>query len=316
MDQKPIFIGGLAHTGKTILRLLLSSHPEIAITRRSHMWDIFYNQFGDLSQPSGFERCLTAMLVDKNIRMLQPDPDRIRAEFCQGPPTYARLFALFQTHYVERLGKTRWGEQLGLVERFAGPIFSAFPEAKMIHMVRNPLDRYKASKKASQHRRGKAGWATARWLFSANLAHQNRKRYNANYKVVRYETLVSQPQETLREICAFIGEKFLPTMITMQDATLLGDKKPEGVDARAGTNMAVVVSDNGSRETKSQSEVAFMQMYAGREMLSFDYQLQPVRFSLRERVLFSFVDWPANRAAMLAWKALRARWSAQLLSRN
>ena len=37
----------------------------------------------------------------------------------QGQPTYACLFALFQQHYAERAGKPRWGDQSGLIERYA-----------------------------------------------------------------------------------------------------------------------------------------------------------------------------------------------------
>jgi hypothetical protein len=60
--KSPIFIGGLDNSGKTHLRLALSSHPEIAMTRRSYMWTRIYNRYGDLRQPENFERCLNALL--------------------------------------------------------------------------------------------------------------------------------------------------------------------------------------------------------------------------------------------------------------
>ena len=138
MSFGPIFIGGLAFSGKTQMRLMLSSHPNIAMTRRTYMWTRFFNRYGDLGHSENFERCLTALMQQKHIRVLEPDPDRIRREFWQDAPTYARLFALIHKHYAERLGKPRWGDQLGFVERFAAPIFSALPSAKMIHMIRDP----------------------------------------------------------------------------------------------------------------------------------------------------------------------------------
>ena len=78
MSNGPIFIGGLSFSGKTQLRLLLGTHPNIVITRRTRMWTRFYGRFGDLSRPENFERCLEAMLRNKHICALNPDPARIR----------------------------------------------------------------------------------------------------------------------------------------------------------------------------------------------------------------------------------------------
>ena len=33
--QRPIFIGGLSYSGKTPLRIMLSAHPNILLTRRT-----------------------------------------------------------------------------------------------------------------------------------------------------------------------------------------------------------------------------------------------------------------------------------------
>jgi hypothetical protein len=113
-DQRgPIFIGGPDRCGKTTLQAFLSSHPNIAIPAvGSNYWTYFYGQYGDLSKPENFKRCLDAMLKYKHALFLKPDADRIRREFWEGEPTYARLFALFHQHYAEREGKPV-GDQTG-----------------------------------------------------------------------------------------------------------------------------------------------------------------------------------------------------------
>src|SRR6266487_860601 len=215
IDRGPIFVGGLDRSGKSLMRLSLSAHPNFAMSRRTYMWTRFYDRYGDLSQPDHFDPCQTAMLRHKPMWVLKPDPDRIRREFQQGEPTYARLFALFHQHYAEQLGRPRWGDQLALVERYADVIFAAYPNAKMIHMIRDPRDRYEASIRPSQRRRGQVGGATARWLDSVGLATRNQQRYPDRYKIVRYETLISRREETLREVCAFLNEAFEPSMLTL-----------------------------------------------------------------------------------------------------
>ena len=52
----PIFIGGLSFSGKTTLRLMLSSHPVIVLSRRTYMWQRFYGRYGDLRRPENLER--------------------------------------------------------------------------------------------------------------------------------------------------------------------------------------------------------------------------------------------------------------------
>ncbi len=310
MGSGPIFIGGLSFSGKTLLRLMLTSHPNIAITRRTYMWPRYYGRYGDVSQPDNFERCLSAMLRHKHMQALKPDPERIRREFWQGPPTYARLFALFQGHYAERLGKPRWGDQLGFIERYADPIFAAYPTAKMIHMIRDPRDRYEAAVTPSQHRKGKVGWDTAKWLQSVGLARRNQRRYPDRYQIVRYETLVAQPEKTLREVCALIDEAFVPAMLSLEDALRFSDEEGDGANGAPRLRATPAALSRASGNVMSKREIAFTQAHAGRDMLACGYLPQPIRFSLSDRLLFYVVDWPANLAGMLAWRTRGARQPA------
>src|SRR4029453_8147005 len=101
ISKGPIFLAGADRSGTTLTYALLVSHPNIAMAHLgSNMWTFFYGQYGDLRHSDNFERCLAAMLRYKNVLLLNPDPDRIRKEFWQGQPTYARLFALLQWHYT------------------------------------------------------------------------------------------------------------------------------------------------------------------------------------------------------------------------
>src|SRR5512143_2950886 len=141
-SDRPIFIGGLDNSGKTALRLALSSHPRIAMTRRSYMWTRVYGRYGDLSKAANLERCLAALLRRKDVRAMEPDEARLRRDLAQGQATYGRLFALLHEQYAERLGKQRWGEQEGRLEGYADELFAAYPGAKVIHMIRDPRNRY------------------------------------------------------------------------------------------------------------------------------------------------------------------------------
>jgi hypothetical protein len=303
----PIFIGGLDRCGKTLLRALLVSHPNIAIPQiGSNYWTFYYGQYGDLGKRENFERCLADMLRYTHVTLLNPDVARIRQDFLQGEPTYARLFALFNQQYAEREGKPRWGDQTGLIERYADHVFSAYAGAKMIHMLRDPRDRYQAS--LAMHPNGKArvGGATARWLYSVSLAERNLRRYPEQYKIVRYETLVSHPEETLREICTFLEEDYTPSMLTMEGAPVFREKVLRGAYGSSGQSLISTEFIGRFRKFVPGEEIAFMQAVAGKKMIAYGYSLEPVRFSPQERLKFYSAGWPLNLARMSAWLAVEA----------
>lgn len=308
MQNGPIYIGGPDRCGKTTMQAFLASHPNIAIPAvGSNMWTYFYGQFGDLSQVDNFERCLDALLHYKHVYFLRPDAERIRDEFWQGPPTYARLFALFLIHFAEREGKPRWGAQTGLIERYADQLFAAYPEARVIHLLRDPRDRYEASLAKWPNGKGRVGGATARFLYSANLAERNLQRYPDRYMVVHYEAMVTDPEATLRDVCAFLGEDFAPQMLTMDGAPKHRDRLASTLDPEARPVSPVSADYIGMYQGKvPKREIAFMQMHAGEQMRAHGYKMEPKDFTTTDWLQFVAVDWPMNIARLGSWRTLEA----------
>ena len=303
----PIYIGGLDRSGKTTMAAFLTSHPDIAVPDvGTNMWTYFYGQFGDLAKPANFERCLAAMLRYEHVLHLEPDADRIRREFVDGPRTYASLFSLFLDHWAARQGKPRWGVQTGLIERYADPIFAATPDAKIIHMVRDPRDRYEGSLALWPNGRGRAGGATARWTYSGRLAERHTRRHPDNYIVVRYEDMVLHTDATVRHVCAFLDVDFVPEMLEMAGAPARRDR----LVARAGTD-----AEDGPlspdfigrfRDSVPRDELVFIQLHAGRLMREYGYAADPPRLSAAEWSRFVVVGWPSQAARMVAWRSVEA----------
>ncbi len=311
MENGPIYIGGPDRCGKTTMRAFLASHPRIAIPAvGSNMWTYFYGQYGDLAKEANFERCLDAMLHYKHVAFLKPDADRIRTEFRQGPPTYARLFSLFLMHFAEREGKPRWGAQTGLIERYADRLFAAYPGLKIIHMIRDPRDRYEASLALWPNGKGRVGGATARWLYSVRLAERNQQRHPDQYKIVRFEDLVTVPEKTMREVCAFLGETFVLSMLTMDGAPKFRDQLLDRAGLPPGSIPVSPEFIGAYKQKIAPREVAFMQLFAGRAMQRYGYTLESYQLSPADKVHFAAVEWPQNMAKMMAW------WTAEGLQQT
>jgi hypothetical protein len=294
INQGPIFITGLTRSGKSLLCRLIGLHPNIATYNMEfRMWPRFYLRFGDLSQDTNFERCLNAMLSYKNLQsFINNDADYIRKKFQEGEKTYGRLFSLFFEYNAEKCGKPRWSDQSQKIERYARFIFADCPAAKIIHMIRDPRDRY-ASKKITRRHKGEKNIFgdfyrhINGWLYSVYLSENNRKLFPNRYKIIRYESLVSQPRETLQDIFIFLNETDISG--SLLEKALLGFP-----DDRGSSEHHMVSTDYIGRfhEAMSVHQIVFMQIQSQKAMNLHNYILAPIKISLKDYLLLFFLDWP------------------------
>ncbi len=294
----PIFIGGIERSGKTYMRIILGAHPHLVFSHRANMWTSYYNRYGDLNQADNLDRCLEDMLKSKHIRSLISDMHRLKLDLETVSVSYGSLFALIHKQYAAEMGRIRWGDQTEFIERYADQIFAAYPHARIIHMLRDPRDRYEAMKHKF-HRRGGLGVATARWKISAMLAQKNQSKYPEQYKVIRYETLVTNPNTTLYETCEFLGEEFFIEMLRLENEARFA--KNESDDAEETSDPLTTKYIGCYRNKLLPSEVAYIQNQARDLMRAFQYPLDPIRFSLSERVRFHMLDETVNSFYKFSW---------------
>lgn len=297
MNQGPIFIGGLARSGKTYLRLMLSAHSQIATTRRTNLWPRYYARYGDLGREWNFERCLAAMAGNKHIQALTLDWQQLRQEFWQGSPTYGRLFALVQEQYARQSGKSRWADQTEFVERFARPIFAAYPTARILHLIRDPRDQYAAAASQKGRHQDRVGLATAHWRYSATLAGRHEQTYPGRYKVIRYESMVQHPEKTLRDICHFLGEAYEPAMLTLEEVPRF-----QKAHRMPGTSPLSAAFIGRYQQSLSPFEVAFIERFAGALMQQYGYRPGGPAVEEPQQRLYQL---GLNLARLAGWNAFR-----------
>jgi sulfotransferase family protein len=308
--RPPLFVAGPDRSGTTLMFALLASHPDVSMVRRTNMWRYFHRRYGDLGDRTNLELCLGDMVAYRRMRHLQPDLDRIRADFLDGPATYGRLFALFHEHNAERTGKTRWGDKSLHTEHYADRVLAELPDARIIHMVRDPRDRYASVRRRNGQDLSRVGAATGRWLVSTRAGRHNERRYPGRYLLVRYEDLVREPEATMRRLCAAIDLDYSPHMLSMAGLpehrdrggnSSFRDMEPGTISTRAVGRFRTVLS---------APELAFIQLVAGRELVACGYERVSVELTGRDRPRFWAVDLPIHLARMAGWIALERlrRW--------
>jgi hypothetical protein len=309
--RRPVFIAGPDRSGTTLMFAILASHPDLCMVRRTNVWRYFDGRYGSLGRPENFERCLSDMVRYRRMRHLAPDADRIRREFSAGSRTYGRLFALFYEHHAERSMQPRWGDKSLHTEHYADRIFAEFPYATVVHMMRDPRDRYASVRRRNGGDLSRVGAATARWLESARAARRNLRRHPGRYLVVRYEDLVSEPEPTVRRVCDFIGAPFTAEMLSLNGLPELRDS---GGNSSFGDMTPGSISTNAIgrfRDALRPDECAFIELVARRDMQAFGYASTGVAMTPRAQVAFFLVHLPFQGARMLAWLALARRMRAR-----
>lgn len=273
----PVFIGGVAGSGKTRLGSLLGRHPNVAVTRKTYFWRRLYGRFGDMTLEENRSRCCEAVVASDGFLRLGLDPDAVRAEVvARAPATYGELFGTVHQLYADKAGKSRWCDQLGLVEVYADPIYESFPDAKVIHLVCDPR-----APRFVEQRPWRVGWAVGKWLTSAELAERNRLRYPGNYLVLRFEAFQQNEEETMRQVCGFLDESY--------DEAIAQAVHAERVDPRAVARSPFI--DSRTKEL--------------REVHGYTGAGTGDQRTVRQRT--HLLDSSANRVALAAWQGLRLR---------
>lgn len=302
MGQGPVFVAGQERSGTSLMYALLASHPNIGMTRRTNLWRYFYRQFGDLGDPANLERCLSTLSRYRRIVVLDLDHERLRRDFAAGERSYERLFWLVEQQVADRLGKPRWGDKSLHTERYADPIIAAYPGARILHMIRDPRDRYASVLVRWKSRRGDVGAGTAAWLASVELGERNQRRYPTQYRIVRYESLVLRPRETMAEVCRFIDEPFHENMLAMDGAA--GFREQGGNSSYGRREVGAISSDSIGRfrDVLSPKQITFIDRAAAGPMQRMGYAAEGVKLPVSDLLRYSLADRPVNTGALIAWR--------------
>jgi hypothetical protein len=132
--------------------------------------------------------------------------------------SYPALFAGLASSYAESTGKERWGEKTPQHALISEHLCEWFPGAAILHILRDPRDAV-ASLQCMPWASNSV-FSNARAWLACNLGAR-KSSHRPGYLLVRYETLVAQPERELARICAHLREDYAPAMLVPDHSALV-----------------------------------------------------------------------------------------------
>jgi hypothetical protein len=204
------FVVGATRSGTTLLRLMLDSHPDVAIPSETHFfhklvkrcegWRVTPDDLADV------------IIEHKRWGDFHLDPDELRARFrALDPLTMSDALRAFYGLYAEKHGKQRWGDKTPGYLRYMRRIEWVLPEARFIHLVRDGRD-VALSVLPMNWGPGSITEAAELWVERVTIAREQGARVE-HYMEVKYEDLVTDTEPVLRRVSDLLELPWDPAML-------------------------------------------------------------------------------------------------------
>jgi hypothetical protein len=200
----PVIVG-VPRSGTTLLRMMMDAHPELAIPPETGFLPSLADVEASAGGAGGTVELITGFHTWPDFQLSAAE---LRAEVeRRRDRTPADVARTFYRSYAARFGKPRWGDKTPTYGAALDRIESLLPEARFIHLIRDGRD-VVLSVRNLWFRPGDTVEACAADWAARIAATRTLGSRVAHYLEVRYETLVSDPEPTLRGICRFADLAF------------------------------------------------------------------------------------------------------------
>jgi hypothetical protein len=210
----PIIVGS-PRSGTTLLRLMLDSHPEMAIPPETGFLPAAQKLEGkgDELRERFFEMIVTfpASAPAWGDFQIRKEAFHARLEEIR-PFSIADGFRLFYRMYAARFGKARWGDKTPLYCQHLPYLQDLLPEARFIHLVRDGRDAAVSLRERWFSPGFEIETQAHHWRDNVEAARRDGPGCR-HFLEVRFEDLVQAPEAVLRRICGFVDLDYHPDML-------------------------------------------------------------------------------------------------------
>lgn len=204
------FILGRPRSGTTLLRTLFDAHPNVAIPLecafiinmeskygKVTLWTLenLLSFFEDVQRHIKFDTWKLNLDVLKTD-LLQYQGDYTFQDICK--VVYLNYQSVFQKEEI-----TWIGDKNPVYATYTPKLIRLFPEAKFLHLMRDPRDNI-ISLKNVDFEGPFVALLAYRWVHSAKRIFRLKQKYPNRFYTIRYEDLVRKPEKYYGEMCDFL----------------------------------------------------------------------------------------------------------------
>ena len=277
--DRPVFVVACPRSGTTLLQLMLSAHPRMAIPPENRFvldaWRA-RRTFGNLRKAEKRAELADWIIARPKFKDLKLDKAKVKQAIIEGPPTIGSALGIVLREYATANGKPRWGDKRPVYLNHLPWLLEMFPDAQFVHIIRDGRDCVASLKRMPWWTTGTIA-AISRWVQSMNMGKRARNELRGDqYYELQYEHLVANPREELEKLCAFLGEDFAEIMLEHHRA--VPDATPEYKKWHSRTSEAVSTKAMGQwAEQLEPWELAVMERVGGRYLQQYGYPLSENR---------------------------------------
>ncbi|MEX0707133.1 MAG: sulfotransferase [Woeseia sp.] len=295
MQGKLIFITGASRSGTTLLSFVLRNHSAIFGLKELNYFGV---QFAldrlESAQPQArlvaaaasiFARQRDGVFTAGAEGQDFDDAERVVAALPESARTGAGVFAATVGVLARRAGKRIPCEQTPRNIFYAQTLLSVFPEARVIHMMRDPRAvmasqkwRWRRRQLVADSRRFPVIESLRVWmnyhpytmakLWAKASAEAARMEEHPRFRVLRFEDLVGRPETAVAELSDWLGLPFEPSMLDVNRINSSYGAGAGASDGRSGLEPSAISRWRGNL---SSSEIAIAERLTAPLLDRYDY---------------------------------------------
>lgn len=304
MMKSPIFILGANRSGTTLLRLILNAHSRIAIPEEV---DYFNSNFAKINikkwkNPNvyltQYHSLLSGFLSRNHETFKEIDTELLKSEAMKSNIIdFRQPYQMALEAWARHHGKQRWGEKTPGNLFYVDILFEMFPDAKFIHIVRDPravvhsMNEHDFSCFPEDSVINALNW---RRIVSRGCELLEKFVPVSQRMTIRYEDLVTSPEEQIATICEFIDEPFeIETLQFHANAKRYMKQTAISVFNAAATQPISQTKVDRWKNKLSSYEVAAIELICRKEMALLGYKEEGEVLSLWQsfKVFFTSLSW-------------------------
>lgn len=224
MNHPKIFIVSSGRAGSTLLQSLLNASQQIYIPQES---DFIARAYPFFAHKTDFSKSDYIILISMFCSTSQDDGWKMSEELLLDyllkykPQTFGEIFSRICEAFHRSKGTQdiMWGIKRPVLIASLDRIFSVYPDAKIIHICRDGRDvylSYKAIHEKSNTKFGPKGILSNSLYWSNGLRYVEefqKTKFKSKIHEVKYENILSNPEDTVKNVCNFAGIEYSPAMI-------------------------------------------------------------------------------------------------------